>query len=103
MAYPRSWTDEQLVEAVKTSRTFTEVYNKLGFGSQSSNHTVRKYVALLKLDTSHFMSPSEQRLLAGAAMSRLTHDEMFAVNNVDRQHIKRTIIEQHLLPYECVV
>lgn len=49
----RKWTDEQLIEAVKTSRNYTQVIKKIGLKSDSVI-SVRKRTQELQLDTSHF-------------------------------------------------
>lgn len=55
MGRPRSWTDEQLREAVAASGTFKEVHERLGLKHGGGSHSaVRLRVAELGLDTSHF-------------------------------------------------
>ena len=52
----RSWTDEQLIEAVKTSSTGTEVARKVGLTTYGANsRTINKRIGELQLDTSHFL------------------------------------------------
>jgi hypothetical protein len=49
-------TDEQLRELVQTSRTTTEILQKLGVEQHSNNfYKVRRRIGLLDLDTSHFV------------------------------------------------
>ncbi len=50
----RSWTDEQLIEAIKTSKGITEVVLKLYSGFAGSHFsTIRKHILRLGLDISH--------------------------------------------------
>lgn len=51
---PKSWIDEQLIEAVRTSSSITEVVLKL-YENYAGSHTetVRKHAARLGLDLSH--------------------------------------------------
>ena len=50
-----SWTEEQLIEAVKTSKGITETVSKLYVGFAGSHfQTVWKHIRRLDLDTSHF-------------------------------------------------
>jgi transposase-like protein len=61
MGAGRLWTNEQLIEAVKTSQTMKEIAKKLGYSSvQTSYKTVRKWIENLHLDTSHLLSTKEQ-------------------------------------------
>lgn len=50
----RKWTDEQFIEAVKTSLSYAEVLRKIGLTVAGSNYdTVKRKIAKLNLDTSH--------------------------------------------------
>src|ERR1700730_17373090 len=53
-----SWTDDELVEAVKVSTNWVSVMRKLGFGERSSSggaiRIVRRHAVELGLDVSHF-------------------------------------------------
>lgn len=50
----RKWTDEQFIEAVKTSLSYAEVLRKIGLKAAGSNYdTVKRKISELGLDTSH--------------------------------------------------
>lgn len=50
-----SYTDEQFIEAVKTSLSIAEVCRKLGIKAVGGNYlTIKNKIAKLNLDTSHF-------------------------------------------------
>lgn len=50
----RKWTDEQFIEAVKTSKSYAQVIRKLGLKVAGSNYdTVKRKIKELNLDTSH--------------------------------------------------
>ena len=50
----RKWTDEQFIEAVRTSFSYAEVLRKIGLKVAGSNYdTVKRKIAELNLDTSH--------------------------------------------------
>ena len=50
----RKWTDEQFIEAVKTSLSYAEVMRKIGLKPAGSNYdTVKRKISELSLDTSH--------------------------------------------------
>jgi hypothetical protein len=52
----RSWSDEQLREAVAASTTYVDVCKKLGLTARGGNHvTVSERVRVLAIDTSHFL------------------------------------------------
>lgn len=98
----RTWTNEQLIEAVKESATYMEVARKLGLTNYGANSkTIKKYITELNLSIEHFLSMGEQLKLARAQIKKKSLDEIFSVNNVDRKYIKRVVIEHKLLTYEC--
>ena len=50
----RTWTDEQFIEAVRTSLSYAEVLRKIGLKVAGSNYdTVKRKIAELNLDASH--------------------------------------------------
>ena len=50
----RKWTDEQFIEAVKSSLSYAEVLRKIGLKVAGSNYdTVKRKISELNLDTSH--------------------------------------------------
>lgn len=99
----KTWTDEQLIEAVKISNTYQEVSRKLGHTTYGANsRTIKKHIARLKLDTSHFMSTKEILEYARSHMKKpLSYDELFSINEIDRKHIKKYIIDNKIIPYRC--
>ena len=100
----RSWTNEQLTEAVKTSNKIGEVIKKLGLTTLGRNYsTVSKYITELKLDISHFLSRDEILKEARSHIKKLPHDQLFAINEINRSHIKRTIMSEGLIDYKCKI
>lgn len=55
MAKKRKWTDEQLIEAVKTSQNYSQVLEKLGLKLCGGTHAnIKLNIKRLKLNTEHF-------------------------------------------------
>lgn len=55
-ARPRSWTDEQLARAVRSSKTISEALETLGLVPRGQNYkTFHRHCKRLGLDTSHFL------------------------------------------------
>lgn len=99
----KTWTDEQLIDAVKTSNTYIQVAIKLGLVTLGSNYkTIKKYILLLNLDTSHFNTKNENLLKARYSITRMTNEEIFGINSIDRKHVKNKIIKDKLLDYKCI-
>lgn len=54
MSKKRKWTDEQFVDAVRSSLSYAQVLEKLGLKVAGSNYdTVKRKIKELNLDTSH--------------------------------------------------
>lgn len=51
----RRWTDQQLVEALASATTWTQVAETLGLAGGSSTNTIRGHAVRLGLDTSHLV------------------------------------------------
>ncbi len=55
MSKRRSWTDEQLIAAVKESKSYRSVIQKLGLIPAGGNYVqVKRTITILKLPTDHF-------------------------------------------------
>src|SRR5271157_528691 len=66
MARVRSWTDEQFIEAVRTSAAWTEVFQKLGLKNGGGTALQLKLLAnKLQLDVSHMKGQAWRRGRSG--------------------------------------
>jgi hypothetical protein len=56
MTRSRKWTDDELIKAIKTSRSIRQVLQKIGLVEAGGNYTQVKYrIKDLSIDTSHFL------------------------------------------------
>jgi Zn finger protein HypA/HybF involved in hydrogenase expression len=100
----RTWNDEQLKEAVSSSKTMAEVARKLGMKAFGANNkTIKKWIVKLELSTDHFLSRGEQLKLSRGKLKKMSHKDLFSENNVDRKYIKKTIIKDKLIEYKCSI
>jgi hypothetical protein len=100
----RSWTDDQLIEACKTSESYASVRKKLGLKGSGSHALVRDRIENLGIQTDHFLgqgwalgktSYSDERIGASP-------DEKFCKGSkTPRNTIKEIIIKEGLIPYAC--
>ena len=92
----RTWTDEQLLDAIARSTNFTDVIRALGLRPAGGNHlTMKRHARRLGADLSHFSGERRVRgLLAHGREKVLPFDVVFRENSsvcskVVRHHVKR--------------
>ena len=101
----RKWTDEQFIEAVKTSLSYAEVMRKLGLKTAGSNYdTVKRKIKELSLDTSHMTGKAwnqgekykpvkESKPLEEILMEHSTYVSTF--------HLKERLLKEKIKEYKC--
>lgn len=100
----KSWSYEELIEAVKTSISISEILKKLGLKPKGSNYkTMHRYFELYNIDTSHLLG-------LASAKGKIRNDnrkssaDMFVKNNsihAKISTIKSRLINDKIFPYEC--
>lgn len=98
----RNFTDEQFIDAVKTSITISEVLRKLGMAQGGNQRTVKRLVQELDLDTSHWLG---NRHLLGRKRSikpQIPTDKLLVDGHYHSTHkLKLRLIKENLLKGEC--
>ena len=95
----RTWTDEQLIDAIKTSKTKREAILKMGLKIPGSYKIVAKYIKSLNIDTSHFQSGLQVQRRINPA---LPIEQLLTENSThDYRYIKSRVIKDKLLPWKC--
>lgn len=98
----RTWTNEQLIEAVSDSISKADVLRKLGLAVRPGNYrTFDKYVEKLSLDCSHFLGqahgtsiPPQKRELKEVLVENSTY--------YSTSHLKNRLLKEGLLENTCV-
>lgn len=103
MSKVRSWTDQQLIEAVKTSFSYRAVLLKLGLVPAGGNYRqVQGRIASLSLETNHFTG---ERWNVGQTYHTKSRPsiETLLVKNSDTQSykLKQRLYEEGLKQPEC--
>lgn len=95
-------SDEDFIDLIKRSKSKKEVVEHFGMVIASGNYkTLNKRIKELNIDTSHFI-PSYLGLIKCGQLKRIPDKEVFVENSsYDRCGIKKRIIKQELIPYEC--
>lgn len=107
MAKKRKWTDEQLIEAVKTSRSYSQVIQKLGLKISGGTHAnIKLNVKKLGLNTEHITG---QGWCTGKHHERLvgfvkTPTEKILIKDSDyasTHRLKKRLYKEGLLKEKC--
>lgn len=101
---PRKWTNDQLAAAVKSSTNATDVLRFLGLRVSGGNHTtIRFWIKVLQLDTSHWSNEGRLRGLKEYRFkTRLRSEDVFCINSKASYNAVRKRARKELLPVKCV-
>lgn len=96
----KSWTDDQLIEAVKNSKSFAEAIRHLGLSPHgNTNKTLKKHIERLKLSTEHFQIYNKVR---NNFLLKYKLEDIFTENSpVARATARRYLLRYQLIPYRC--
>lgn len=102
MAKSRKYTDEQLIQAVKTSYSISAVLDKLDLAPAGGNYeSIRKYISELGLDMSHFLG---QAILRGKSHNHTTRPtEVVLVHKKleNTWRLKNRLLAEEIKPHQC--
>lgn len=101
----RKWTDEQLIEAVKTSLSYAEVMRKLGLKAAGSNYdTVKKKIKEYNLDTSHMTGKVWNQGERYKPVKTFRPLEEVLVENstwVNTNNLRKRLLKEGIKEYKC--
>lgn len=99
----RSWTEEQLREAVKCSTSFRQIIAKLGLRPAGGNYyQLQKYVQEYGIDTSHLKGNAWNKDLRGIGKPRIPLCEILQKNRPFQSYkLKRRLFTEGLKPMHC--
>lgn len=100
----RKWTDAQLVQAVAQADSIAEVLRSLGLTARPGNYTtMHKYIALLKLDTSHFNGQSWVGKRQHHPVKIDIKDILVENSTYQTSHLKQRLIAEGLKSHICEI
>ena len=106
MVRSKNWTDDQMIQAVKSSYSIANVLSSLGLKIAGSNYrTVHRAVKRLQLDTSHWTGQGHLRgKTHNWSPSRDFQDILVKDSDyVSTFKLKHRLIKAKLLSYECTI
>lgn len=106
MSSKRKWTDDQFISAVKTSKSYAEVIQKLGLKVAGSNYdTVKRKIKELNLDTSHMTGQGWNIGLKFIPNKAQPLSEILVTNStfVSTYKLKQRLLKEGLKEYKCEI
>jgi len=102
----RSYTDTELINAVKVSKSYSNVLKILGLKKAGGTQVnIRKHIVLLKCDISHFTGmlwSKGKTLLDDERLSSRKKNEIFIENSkFAKSYIRNLIKKQNLIEWKC--
>jgi len=99
----RTWSDDELREAVKSSKCFADVIRRLGLTTRGRSWvTIKKYILYLQIDIDHF----DGRKISNDALKKnvppKTDDEIFCEDSrVAQATLRKKVKNSCIIPYHC--
>jgi Zn finger protein HypA/HybF involved in hydrogenase expression len=91
------YTEQELMEAVKTSKSIRQIVIKLGINNAQHYAKIRNKIHAMNLDISHFTHKNH-----GFGYVQYDNDKMFSENSICRTgELKTRILKLNLLNYSC--
>jgi hypothetical protein len=103
----RSWTDEQLCDVVRDSRSIAEVLRRLGYQPNGGMHRyIKAHMGRLGLNTEHFGGQGwAAGTRTGRGFKRRPLTEILVANStyMSSGGLRRRLINEHLKPARCEI
>ena len=103
MVKHRSWTEEKLKEAVKSSTSFRQIIFKLGLVPAGGNYDqLKKYIEELRLDIRHFKGRAWNKGLKGIGKPHIPLGKILVKgSNFQSFKLKNRLFAAKLKPQHC--
>ena len=100
----RTWTEEQLIDAVKSGNGYRSTLRSLGLQPTGGNYAqLKKYLAELNLDTSHWNGQGWSRGRT-FPLSRATLEEKLVENsNWNTNSLRLQLIKSEVFEHKCYI
>ncbi|MEK9194253.1 MAG: HNH endonuclease [Patescibacteria group bacterium] len=103
MPKKRSWTEKELKDAVKNSKSLRQVLKKLNLREAGGNYDqVKKYIKEYDLDSGHFTGKAWNRGMRGIGRPRLSLDAILVKGSAFQSFkLKSRLFKAGLKPQYC--
>jgi len=101
----RSWSSDQLIEAVRSSFSYRQVLNKINLKPAGGNYDqIKKYIKEEGLDISHFKGQGWNLGLIGRGRPLISLEKLLVRNsNFQSFKLKRRLFKEGLKREECEI
>ena len=104
MLRKRRYTDQQLIDAVKNSFSYRQVFKKIGLAENSGYDSIKKKINSLKLDTSHFTGQAYLKGRTHNWTKKKPLKELMVRNSTyDRGNLKKRLLKENILENKCAI
>lgn len=99
----RSWTEEQLKNAAKSSTSFRQVLAKIGLKEAGGNYDqIKKYVRELNVNIEHFRGKAWNKGLRGIGKPHIPLEKIFVINSTYQSYkLKNRLFKTGLKQASC--
>lgn len=99
----RSWTDEDLVRAVRASDSMGQVASKLGLSCTAAGNrgTIQKYIKSLGIDTSHFTGKGWSSKRPGFSRAKPLEEILVVESTYSTSNLKARLLAAGLKEKKC--
>lgn len=99
----RTWTNEQFIDAVKTSRGIREVLSKLNLKPTGGNYKqFHQYIKEFNLDTNHFLGQGWNKEWTYSTVHKQPLQKILTVNSSYQSYkLKNRLIKEGILDRKC--
>ena len=99
----RSWSEEDLMQAVKNSKSIRQVLGRLKLRLAGGNYTqIKKYLEIYKIGTEHFTGQAWNKGMIGIGKPRLILEDILVKDSYFQSYkLKNRLIREGLKPLYC--
>lgn len=102
MSRTRRWTDEEFIEAVKSSLSIADTLRKIGLVPKGGNYrVVNSLVKRLGLNTSHWLGKAHLKGKKRQVFSLPLSEILVENSEYSRSHLKERLLREGLLENKC--
>jgi hypothetical protein len=100
---PKSWTENDLVNAAKESRSIRQIIIRLNLKPAGGNYTqIQKYLRYYRINTSHLKGRGWNKGLKGVSRPRIPLDKILVKDRIFQSYkLKNRLIAVKLKPAFC--